>query len=210
MSLTDNIRNSKFLRTAIAVASLSYLVSCGSSSGSSDNGDGGNGCIEDWVCNDWGSCQRDGNQYRVCRDLNECGTTYDKPEIERECTVDPCANGECDITVYHNGLEDLAFNNEDRDRNGILDIDDFANKRLGEGYAGIYPTYVPPHLNYDFLFNSISAINRRFFINPKTIWVFRKNLLSFTQLRSGIKDLLNIILKGTTNRKPYIKRENKN
>src|SRR3989344_1804287 len=173
MSLTDNIRNSKFLRTAIAVATLPYFVSCGSSSGSSDNGDGGNGCIEDWVCNDWGSCQRDGNQYRVCRDLNECGTTYDKPEIERECTVDPCANGECDITVYHNGLEDLAFNNEDRDRNGILDIDDFANNVSrgcnvqGDGTC----IYFSPNESKEGFKNIVNIINSIDFegINNRTI-----------------------------------------
>ena len=42
MSLTDKIRNSKFLRTVAATSILAYAIACGSSSGSSDNGDGGN------------------------------------------------------------------------------------------------------------------------------------------------------------------------
>jgi predicted nucleic acid-binding Zn ribbon protein len=41
-------------------------------------------CVEDWDCEIWGECER-GYKSRVCEDLNDCGTTKDKPEDKISC-----------------------------------------------------------------------------------------------------------------------------
>jgi hypothetical protein len=43
-------------------------------------------CLESWSCSDWGPCLPSGVQYRDCIDLNQCGTTEERPETQRECT----------------------------------------------------------------------------------------------------------------------------
>jgi len=43
-------------------------------------------CEENWTCTDWSRCVA-GLQVRTCTDQNECGTTENKPAIERECTM---------------------------------------------------------------------------------------------------------------------------
>jgi PGF-pre-PGF domain-containing protein len=46
-------------------------------------------CIEDWVCGDYGECQPDGTQTRICTDSNDCGTTKNKPEESQTCIYTP-------------------------------------------------------------------------------------------------------------------------
>jgi hypothetical protein len=41
-------------------------------------------CVENWTCGEWSECV-DGMQFKNCTDANECGTSVDKPEEEREC-----------------------------------------------------------------------------------------------------------------------------
>jgi hypothetical protein len=41
-------------------------------------------CEEEWSCSEWTEC-RDGIQTRYCRDLNDCGTTIQRPPSERQC-----------------------------------------------------------------------------------------------------------------------------
>jgi len=92
---------------------------------------------------------------------------------------------------------------------GIIDFDkigDFAEKRLGEGYAGVYPFYVPEGLTADTLLQELAGINKRFFLSPRLILKrLRKDLTSFRQLRSDVTDFIYLLLRGTTRRKPYIK-----
>ncbi|MEM4647712.1 MAG: Kazal-type serine protease inhibitor domain-containing protein [Candidatus Pacearchaeota archaeon] len=45
-------------------------------------------CIENWQCSEWSSCDPDtGIQTRECIDLNNCGTTYNKPQTVQACEV---------------------------------------------------------------------------------------------------------------------------
>ncbi|MEM1577434.1 MAG: Kazal-type serine protease inhibitor domain-containing protein [Candidatus Pacearchaeota archaeon] len=45
-------------------------------------------CIENWQCSEWSICDPDtGIQTRECIDLNNCGTTYDKPQTVQACEV---------------------------------------------------------------------------------------------------------------------------
>jgi len=51
-------------------------------------------CIENWTCYPWGPCLPSGKQYRVCIDLNHCGTEKNKPPTVRNCTYVPtCYDG---------------------------------------------------------------------------------------------------------------------
>ncbi len=44
-------------------------------------------CVEDWVCRGWSPCV-DRMQTRECADWNKCGTTEQKPEMQRTCVVE--------------------------------------------------------------------------------------------------------------------------
>ena len=43
-------------------------------------------CTENWDCEDWNSCSKQGNQTRTCTDLNSCGTTKNNPPTTQSCT----------------------------------------------------------------------------------------------------------------------------
>jgi len=45
---------------------------------------GGESCNEDWSCTEWSECI-DGQETRICEDLNNCGTEENKPEESQEC-----------------------------------------------------------------------------------------------------------------------------
>lgn len=42
-------------------------------------------CMEKWECAEWENCT-DSEQVRICEDLNNCGTTAEKPEETRACS----------------------------------------------------------------------------------------------------------------------------
>ncbi|MCK5020628.1 MAG: DUF333 domain-containing protein [Candidatus Peribacteraceae bacterium] len=43
-------------------------------------------CTEDWSCISWSNCV-DGGQSRTCEDLNDCGTTKNKPSETQSCDI---------------------------------------------------------------------------------------------------------------------------
>jgi hypothetical protein len=58
-------------------------------------------CVEDWECTEWSECI-EGKQTRTCTDLNNCGTTADKPTEVRECIEgeEPfCGDGVCQTEI---------------------------------------------------------------------------------------------------------------
>jgi hypothetical protein len=44
-------------------------------------------CIENWTCTEWSECSPEGMQTRKCTDLNECGTTVNKPTESQACVA---------------------------------------------------------------------------------------------------------------------------
>ena len=75
-------------------------------------GGGGGGiarvvCIEYWKCSDWGDCIPTNLMYRTCLDLNNCNTTFTKPNESMECVyigtcsdnIKNCHDGLCEIEV---------------------------------------------------------------------------------------------------------------
>ena len=41
-------------------------------------------CKENWICSEWLECTNE-KEKRSCFDINNCGTSLKKPEIERTC-----------------------------------------------------------------------------------------------------------------------------
>ena len=46
-------------------------------------------CIEEWECGEWNECDNR-TQTRTCEELNNCNTSKNKPEIEKECCSWEC------------------------------------------------------------------------------------------------------------------------
>lgn len=84
-------------------------------------------------------------------------------------------------------------------------IDSFARKELGEGYSGNYPVYVSERLDKDFVFSFMKSLNKRFYFRPsffiKRIW---EDVVCVRKLKQDIKDLLSLIFRGMSSRKPYL------
>ncbi|MBN1792605.1 hypothetical protein JW826_02885 [Candidatus Woesearchaeota archaeon] len=61
-------------------------------------------CEENWICSEWDVCTPEGQQKRVCKDLNNCGTNRTQPLEVQECeylgTCDDeimnCHDGSCE------------------------------------------------------------------------------------------------------------------
>ncbi len=49
-------------------------------------------CIENWDCSNWSECNENNSKSRICNDLNECGTSINKPEETENCTYSSESN----------------------------------------------------------------------------------------------------------------------
>jgi hypothetical protein len=60
------------------------------------NDGNGDKCEEDWNCSEWTECMPEGTKTRVCIDLNDCGTTKNKPLDSITCYYEqPVEPEEC-------------------------------------------------------------------------------------------------------------------
>lgn len=85
-------------------------------------------------------------------------------------------------------------------------IDDFARKKLGEGYVGNYPVFIPQGLKRKYLFSLMREINRKFYLNFRFFWSrLRKDFGSFNKLSQDFMDLVSLVLRGVSSKKPYLK-----
>jgi len=95
-------------------------------------------------------------------------------------------------------------------REGIINeeiIDSFARKEMGDGYAGVYPVYISKTLDPEFVYAQMKEINRKFYVNFKTFLErLKRDILSPRNLLNDAKDLLSLITKGMSSRKPYRKK----
>ncbi len=84
-------------------------------------------------------------------------------------------------------------------------IDKFAKKELGEGYAGNYPVFVPDGFTREEIYSEMKEINRHFYLNFRTFWKkFREDFVSFRKIKNDFQDLVSLVLRGVSSRKPYI------
>jgi anaerobic magnesium-protoporphyrin IX monomethyl ester cyclase len=95
-------------------------------------------------------------------------------------------------------------------REGIINeeiIDRFAQKKLGEGYSGVYPVYISKTLGSEFVYAQMREINRKFYVNFKTFLNrLRQDILSPRNLLIDAKDLFSLVRKGMSSRKPYLEK----
>lgn len=93
------------------------------------------------------------------------------------------------------------------EKQGIINdkiIDQFAEKKLGEGYAGNYPIYVPEGIEREYLFHMMKDINRKFYFSFRIMWTrLMQDIISPGRLKSDILDFLYMVSQGTSSRKPY-------
>lgn len=83
-------------------------------------------------------------------------------------------------------------------------IDQFAEKKLGEGYAGNYPIYVPKGIEREYLFQMMKDINRKFYFSFRILLMrLMQDIISPNRFKSDIIDFYYMILHGTSIRKPY-------
>lgn len=94
-------------------------------------------------------------------------------------------------------------------KEGIIDskfIDKFALGKLGLGYSGVYPIYLPKTLNRDWVYLQRKKIFRRFYLRPKYI-VHRifHDIRSFDNLKTNIIEGFSVLIRGSSLRAPYKK-----
>ncbi|HDZ00224.1 MAG TPA: radical SAM protein [Nitrospirae bacterium] len=93
------------------------------------------------------------------------------------------------------------------EKKGIINkavIDLFAEKKLGEGYVGNYPIYIPEGIEKEYLFDIMKSINRHFYLNFKTFWSrFKQDIFSLKRIRQDVTDFFSLIAQGVSSRKPY-------
>ncbi|MDP4009667.1 MAG: radical SAM protein [Candidatus Shapirobacteria bacterium] len=84
-------------------------------------------------------------------------------------------------------------------------INQYALKKRGEGYTGIYPVYIPKGLSKKYVYSQLQEINRKFYFQPRIIIKkILEDFTSFNKIKNDFKDLIYLIFKGVSSRKPYI------
>ncbi len=84
-------------------------------------------------------------------------------------------------------------------------IDQFAEKKLGEGYKGVYPIYIPEGVSKEYLLSMMKTINRSFYISFRMLFRrIKRNIFSFKALKKDTIDFFSMIFKGVTSRKSYV------
>lgn len=86
-------------------------------------------------------------------------------------------------------------------------IDQFALGKLGQGYSGIYPVYIPKSLDKDWLYLQRKKIFRKFYLRPKYIFGrIKKDLTSFSRPKTDFSEGLSVLIRGSSSRAPYKKK----
>lgn len=83
-------------------------------------------------------------------------------------------------------------------------IDRFARKELGEGYGQAFPLYIPRGLDRGTLYREMREINRRFYLNFRTLWYrLKRDLTSWRDLQLDARQLFSIIARGGSSVRPF-------
>lgn len=85
-------------------------------------------------------------------------------------------------------------------------IDKFARKELGEGYTGNFPVFTTQKVKREYIYSLMKEINRKFYLKPSIIWgKLKEDLVSPTRLKQDFLDLVSLVSRGMSSRKPYKK-----
>ena len=86
-------------------------------------------------------------------------------------------------------------------------IDNFSLGKLGAGYSGVYPIYIPKTLNKDWVYLQRKKIFRRFYLRPKYIFYrIISDITSFDKIKTDIIDGFSVLIRGSSSRAPYKKK----
>lgn len=95
-------------------------------------------------------------------------------------------------------------------KRGIINeniIDMFARKELGEGYVGNYPVLTSEKVSREYIFKLMKEINRKFYLNWRMfLRRFKEDIKSFPKLKRDFLDLISLLKRGVSSRKPYIEK----
>ena len=85
-------------------------------------------------------------------------------------------------------------------------IDRFARKEMGEGYAGNFPVFTTKKVKREYIYTLMKEINRKFYLKPSIMLnKLKDDLLSPSRLKQDFMDLISLISRGMSSRKPYKK-----
>jgi len=108
--------------------------SCAIAAAASSGGGGGGVCTYDkkfdWGCGEWSACAG-GIQARTCKEKNNCGSTYGKPETLRTCQETPASK-------IPKKLFDITFELD----SAVVEKPDKVNARVSFDNFGLVPTRV--------------------------------------------------------------------
>ena len=95
-------------------------------------------------------------------------------------------------------------------KEGIVDkkfIDNFALGKLGKGYSGVYPIYIPKTLDKDWVYLQRKKIFRKFYLRPK--YIIKRiiyDIKSFNRIKTDIIEGFSVLIRGSSSRAPYKKK----
>lgn len=86
-------------------------------------------------------------------------------------------------------------------------IDNFALGKLGAGYSGVYPVYIPKTLDKDWVYQQRKIIFRLFYLRPKYIFNrIKTDFTSISRLKTDIIEGFSVLIRGSSFRAPYKKK----
>ena len=115
-------------------------------------------CTQNWDCSSWSDCNN-GQQTRTCSDLNNCGTTNNRPSISRGCnivnnSVNSSVSTSINIDAEWNVFQEYkqALQNKDLAKYNSLSYKQVPQSQWTDG-------------SINFLLNAISIMNKSDFVN---------------------------------------------
>jgi len=86
-------------------------------------------------------------------------------------------------------------------------IDNFSLGKLGKGYSGVYPVYIPKTLDRNWVYLQRKIIFRKFYLRPKYILNrIINDITSLTKIRNDIVEGFSVLIRGSSSRAPYKKK----
>ena len=81
------LNNSGIKQINYAKPAASTDATRGGGDGGGSNGGGSGSCLENWQCSEWSGCINN-LQTRICNDIDNCGTIFNKPSEAELCTTE--------------------------------------------------------------------------------------------------------------------------
>ena len=103
------LNNSGIKQTDYAKPATSTAATGGVGGSGSSGGGGSGSCLENWQCDEWSGCI-DNLQTRICSDISNCGTIFNKPSEAELCTIKNAASGSIEKSNGNNSKKSKEDN----------------------------------------------------------------------------------------------------